>query len=94
MFISLFIIIFFNIRFSNLNISERVFLNGGEDISKLISPFDLIFSGYVLCKDNHRQTQQLQQKLILTYILRCFCDYFPPKKGPELARKASMIDDS
>ena len=30
------------------------FLNVGEDISRLTTPFDLIFSGYVLCKDNHK----------------------------------------
>ena len=57
------------------------FLNGGKDILRLSTPLDLIFSGYVLCKDNHRMTQQFQQKLILPYFLRCFCDYFPPKNG-------------
>ena len=75
MFISLFIIIyFFNIRFSNLNISERVFLNGGEDISRLSTPFDLLFSGYVVCKDNRKM-------LILAYFWGYFCDYFHPKNG-------------
>ena len=55
--------------------------------------YSIRLSGYVLCKDNHKMTQQFQQELILTYFCGIFVIIFPQKMA-ELAHKASMIDVS
>ena len=97
-FISLFII-FFIIRFSNLNISERVFLNGGEDISRLSTIRHstwVFFQDMFLVKIMRDTYDTAISANVNSNILFgvFFFVIISPQKMTELARKANMIEVS